>query len=105
MHKVIAFEFYQGVHEKEIISEIKLRFSDADLFDAKSIYKSNNEIEEMVYPELTDDRVFGKITNFNLVDFFDSDKIEEVNKKLEIRETQKQLSMEMVPHFLKILIL
>ncbi|MCB9208958.1 MAG: class I mannose-6-phosphate isomerase [Ignavibacteriales bacterium] len=82
LHKVIAFEFYQGVHEKEIISEIKLRFSDADLFDAKSIYKSNNEIEEMVYPELTDDRVFGKITNFNLVDFFDSDKIEEVNKKI-----------------------
>lgn len=77
---VVVVECYQGVHHQELLKH----FSDiADvLIDTKDLFKATDEIEEMTYPYLTDDRLFGHMASFSYSDFFDSDKVESLRIQL-----------------------
>ena len=77
--KVIAIECYPGVN----FGEIENAFSDVDLFvDANSLFKGEQEIKELTYPEVTDDSIFGYISRLQLVNFMDLDKVNSAQEKI-----------------------
>ncbi len=78
--KVVVLEYYHGVNDKEINDEfIKILKPDLHL-DATSALLPDNEIEKMVFPDVTDDRIFGFMTRLNLENFFDPNKISNLNE-------------------------
>ncbi len=81
--KVVVIEYYQGINEKEFNEEF-IQFLKPDLhIDAKSALLPENEIQQLVFPDVTNDRVFGFMTRLNLHDFFDSNKIKDLNAIIE----------------------
>jgi len=84
--KVVVIEYYQGINEKEFNEEF-IQFLKPDLhIDAKSALLPENEIQQLVFPDVTNDRVFGFMTRLNLHDFFDSNKIKDLNAIIENTE-------------------
>ena len=79
--KVLAVEFYAGVREKEVLDELKL-LSPALLIDTRDLMKPESEIEAMTKRFMTDDVLFGYVTNLTLTDYFDTDKLEEARRQV-----------------------
>ena len=81
--KIIVIEYYPGINEKEITEEL-ITFLKPDLhINANSALLHESEIKQMVYQDVTDDRVFGFMTRLNLKDFFDDNKINDLNEIIE----------------------
>lgn len=79
---VLIVECYHGVYLKEITSCLQQNFVDAKFYDATQVMKSEDAIEKMIYPFVTDDPVFGYIAPLELKDFFDEQKIEALQKEV-----------------------
>lgn len=73
-HKIVI-ECYHGVYEGEVFDAIKKHLPDATFINAPAAMKSTSEIEKMVYPFVTDDPVFGYMAPLQLADFFDQNKV------------------------------
>ncbi len=85
-NKVVVVEYYHGINEKELSEEfIKILKPDLHI-DAKSALLAESDIKQMVFPDVTDDRVFGFMTRLNLEDFFDTNKINDLNEIIEKTE-------------------
>jgi mannose-6-phosphate isomerase class I len=80
--KAIVVECYQGVMDDEIIPALQKNI-EGDYFFSKDYMLSENEIDSLVYPDVTDDEVFGYMTRLTLKDFFDASKLNEVRKSIE----------------------
>ncbi len=79
--KVVVIDCYQGVLTKDIISALKKGLS-ANIFYSEDLMISSEEIEKLVFPDVTDDEVFGYLTRLKLEEFFSSVKIEETRKEI-----------------------
>ncbi len=90
-NKLIAIDVYQGVSDEEIKIAIKKYLKPSSFFLTQKAFKSEKEIEEMVFPDVTDDRIFGHMTNLEITDFFASRKLS--NLKKEIAEDQGDLKV------------
>jgi hypothetical protein len=66
----VCLECYPGVFEDEIEEHIFRAFPEAEIIRSRNWLKPPAEIEWMVKRELSDDPVFGRLTNFTLADFF-----------------------------------
>jgi len=73
--KNIVVETYQGVIFEEISSEIEKGVSHTKYLDTRTLMKSEDDIKNMVYPDVTDDRIFGFMTRLNIEDYFDDKKL------------------------------
>ena len=71
-NKLIAIDVYQGVSDEEIKIAIKKYLKPSSFFLTQKAFKSEKEIEEMVFPDVTDDRIFGHMTNLEITDFYTS---------------------------------
>lgn len=80
--KVIVIETYQGVFHDEILSSITAEIEFKQTYLTGDVLLSEDRINTLVYPELTDDRVFGFLTRLHMVDFFDIDKLEELKARI-----------------------
>lgn len=67
---VMVVECYQGVHLEEL-SHCLAELQPARLISVETFYKGTDEIEQMTYPYLTDDRLFGRRAPFRFADFMD----------------------------------
>jgi len=84
--KIVVVEYYHGINEKELNEEfIKLLKPDLQI-DANSALFPECDIKQMVLPDVTDDRVFGFMTRLNLDDFFDPNKVNDLNEIIEKTE-------------------
>jgi mannose-6-phosphate isomerase class I len=79
---ILVVECYHGVYTNEVASNLKKHFPTAVLIDATSAMRSKEEIEKLVYPFVTDDPVFGYMAPLNLLDFFDNNKIDSLQKEV-----------------------
>ena len=79
----IVVETYQGVIYEELEQELKKGLSPELFIDTRSLMKPIEEIRKMVYPDVTDDRIFGYMTRLNVIDYFDTTKIEAARKEIE----------------------
>ncbi|MGC4233961.1 MAG: class I mannose-6-phosphate isomerase [Niabella sp.] len=80
--KIIVLECYQGVMDEEIIPAFQDIFSGALWMDSRDCYKPAEEIEKMVFPDVTDDAIFGYMTRLNMIDYFDAGKLKNAQEKI-----------------------
>ena len=83
--KVVVFECYQGVMDEEIISALQNNLKGAWFF-TKDYMISENEVDSLLYSDVTDDEVFGYMTRLTLKDFFDTSKLKDAKISLEEQE-------------------
>lgn len=73
--KIIVVETYQGVFEEEVIKEFSNGLNPDLLITAESLYLEEDKIKELVHPDVTDDRIFGRVSNLQIEDYFDTEKL------------------------------
>ncbi|MEO6820259.1 MAG: class I mannose-6-phosphate isomerase [Ginsengibacter sp.] len=79
---IVVIECYHGVFTEEIIVNLKEIEGEIQFIEASSAMLPGKQIEEMVYPYVTDDPVFGYRTSLKLAEFFDKEKLSEIQKKI-----------------------
>ena len=87
---VIVVECYQGVHHEELWSELKALNVD-HAFNTSAIFKTVDEVKQMTYPYITDDRLFGFRANFSMADFLDAQKLQNLRNELVLFTVMVQL--------------
>lgn len=68
--RVIVIESYTGVHRADLL-ELARAIAPDHVIDAADAMKPESEIDAMVYPDVTGDPVFGRITRLSIENFFD----------------------------------
>jgi mannose-6-phosphate isomerase class I len=79
---MMAVECYTGVRDDEILSALVRELSPALVVDVAEAMKSPAQIDALIEPYLGDDPVFGKLTCLNLEDFFDSNRVAELRRRI-----------------------
>ncbi|RUT72162.1 ROK family protein [Flavobacterium cupreum] len=79
-HKIITIDGYLGVFWSHLVeslsAELKKRGKTVRCFHVDAAMKSSDKLDEMLVPYLGgDDPLFGKITDKNLIDWFDTEKL------------------------------
>lgn len=72
---VVAVECYVGVYEDELINTLIQGLLPHHFYQSAEVMKTPDEIDMMVYPDVTDDEIFGSITRLRMTDFFDTGKL------------------------------
>ena len=78
----IAIETYQGVDDIEVRTALKNNLPSQQIYHTLDAFKDVKDVEEMVYPDVTDDRVFGVMTELEIRDFLDNTKIGHLKKQI-----------------------
>lgn len=80
-NQVIAIDCYTGIHH----SELKLQFSQLEhsmFVDTKDLFISQDEAEALTKRFMTDDVLFGYMSNISLSEYFDPAKLDAVRKEI-----------------------
>ena len=77
----LAVDWYAGVHEAEITEGLLPGFS--RIIRMRDLMKPEAEIRRMTDSFMTDDVLFGYVTNLRMPDFFDAEKLAAVRTELE----------------------
>ncbi len=80
--KIIILELYHGVFEDEVINKLSHGLRPNLLILSKNLYHTEDEIKEMVYPYVTDDRVFGHLSNLEIEAYFNNVKLERARAEI-----------------------
>ncbi len=79
---IIVVEFYQGVLLEELIHQISSNLEHSLIINTYDLLWNPSKIESLVYPDVTDDRIFGYLTRLTIQDFFDPDKMFQAQKSI-----------------------
>ncbi len=79
----VVIETYQGVDIAEVKTILKKYLGSCRIYESTQAMKSEKEIIKMVYPYVTDDRVFGYMTDLTLEDFFDTERQRKLKEEIE----------------------
>lgn len=79
--KVVAVDFYAGVREEEVAGELGV-LSPTLFINTRNLMKPQDEIKAMTERFMTDDILFGYVTNLTLNDYFDAEKLEEARQQV-----------------------
>ena len=74
---ILVIECYQGVFIDDIVIGLCNFIQFDQIIYADIAMKTTEEIQEMTYPDVTDDRVFGYLSRLNIDDFYDNHKLSE----------------------------
>ncbi len=80
---IIVVETYQGVLHEELISNLTTHLKPTKFIHSDSWFLSEQVVPQLVFPDVTEDRIFGRITNLRMVDFFDPTKVEKIKQEVE----------------------
>ncbi len=83
LKKVVLVETYQGVIHEELIANLSTGLKYDRFINASDYMYSEEEIKKLVFPDVTDDRIFGFLTRLSIEDYLDSDKVKEIKAALE----------------------
>ena len=78
----VIFDHYQGVDSEFFKKALTTGISFDHVFDVSTAMKSSEQIQEMVFPDVTNDRVFGYYTRLHLKDFFEPEKVQALRKEI-----------------------
>jgi mannose-6-phosphate isomerase class I len=79
---VVVVDCYQGVFEPEVENALRDGLRYDTFVKSADAFKCEQEIVEMVYPNVTDDRVFGTMTSLEIADFFDAGRLNAMRKMI-----------------------
>lgn len=78
---IISIECYQGVNHSELME--KISSLPYDLFvDTQTVFKAEDEIRGVTYPDVTDDAIFGRMTRLSMIDFLSVEKLNAIKDKI-----------------------
>lgn len=83
--KIIAFECYPGILDEEVVPQLEKAFAGTFYF-TKDFLLPEQQIQNLIYPDVTDDEIFGYITRLQLSNFFDQNKIKAFQEQLQNKE-------------------
>lgn len=82
------FETYQGVIHEELIFNLEQGLKPPRFINASNFMFTEPEIEKIIFPNVTNDRIFGFLTQLTIDSFFDHEKVKAV--QTEIRTSQNE---------------
>lgn len=82
---IIVIECYQGIYLDELSSELNGLKPDK-LICSLDFFKPAAVIEQMTFPFLTNDRLFGRRASFSYTDFLDTENVEYLKQQLQLLE-------------------
>lgn len=85
--KVVVIECYHGVDTASIISHLEKGLRPEKIYSAANVLNSEEAINNMVYPYVTDDPVFGYVSSLSLSDFFDENKVSSFRDEIKATQT------------------
>lgn len=71
-HRVVTIEAYPGVDDGVVLAHLA-QLPAVELVDTRDIFPGPDDLDARLKPFLTDDRVFGRMCFFDLVDLVDAD--------------------------------
>ncbi|MFC6193902.1 class I mannose-6-phosphate isomerase [Dyadobacter subterraneus] len=80
---IVVLDTYHGVYIDEILSGLKIGQTESTVFDVSKAFLDPEKLEELVYPFVTDDPVFGFVTTLELSAFFDPEKVNIMQKEIQ----------------------
>lgn len=86
--KVLAIDMYTGVYEEEVMEAFKKVFSEK-VINVRGLMKPEQEILAMTERFMTEDVLFGYVTNLKLQDYFDADKLAKAQQ--EVNESEESI--------------
>ena len=86
---VVVLDSYHGVYLDEILDQLQIGQTAFSIFNVSQAFLDSEKLEDLVYPFVTDDPVFGFVTSLELNSFFDPEKVRIVQK--EIAESQENV--------------
>lgn len=78
---VLVVDLYTGVREEEVMNELEL-LSPTLFINTRDLMKPEHEIKTMTERFMTDDVLFGYVTNLTLSDYFDVEKLETARRQV-----------------------
>ena len=85
--KVLAVDLYTGVYEEEVLDAFSKEFS-GRVMNVRDLMKPEKEIQTLTERFMTEDVLFGYVTNLKLEDYLDADKVAVARKQIsEAKET------------------
>ena len=71
----LLVDAYPGVDVPTLTAQIREALPDWNIVDVEDAARPVSEVEQLIAPNLTDDRVFGIMSHFTLTDFYDDAKV------------------------------
>lgn len=84
-HSVVAIDWYPGVIEEEILSNVK-KLDTALFYNTRDVFKSELEVSKMTERFMTQDVLFGYMTNLSMSDYFDETKLKAAQTKIAVEK-------------------
>ncbi|MEN8138863.1 MAG: class I mannose-6-phosphate isomerase [Bacteroidota bacterium] len=84
-NQVLVLDTYQGVYDEEIIGAVK-GIEHSLFINAADLMMSAEEVDTLVYPDVTDDAIFGYLTRLKIEKFFNEEKIAEAKAQIAAAE-------------------
>jgi len=82
--KLVVIETYQGVIHEELISSLKNGLNHTRFILAKDFMLPEEEIKNLVFQDVTNDRIFGFLTRLTIDAFFDAEKVKAFQAEIEL---------------------
>ena len=79
--RVVVLETYPGVQDDEVVARLKAELRGAWFF-SKDVFLSEGKVLDLVYPDVTDDEIFGYITRLEMKDFFDPFRLRDMQEAM-----------------------
>ncbi len=79
---ILVIECYQGVILDEVEKELKAGLNPVKFISALRAFYPEKIIRDLVYRDVTDDRIFGYLTRLNMQDFLDPRKITGLHEEI-----------------------
>ncbi len=79
---VVVVETYPGVNDAEIIAALQKELQPDHFLLAKTAFLPEEIIDQLTYPDVTDDRIFGYMTRLRMEQFFDPEKLDGLQNSL-----------------------
>jgi len=81
--KLVVIETYQGVIHEELISNLKTGLKCDRFIQASEYMLPEDKIKNLVFSDVTNDRIFGFLTRLTIDTFFDPERVKSVQQEIE----------------------
>lgn len=79
---VVVIDCYQGIHHHEVETALRSELRYDHFVRSTTAFKCEEEIAAMVYPDVTDDQIFGFMTALTMSKFFNDQKLSAFQKEI-----------------------
>ena len=77
---------YPGVSKQEIVNNLIMKLGFDRVIDIETCALSEDDLDKLLKRNMTDDRVFGLMSHFEIEEFYDLSKLEEAKKSISSNE-------------------